>query len=285
MKFNSHAGHGKQDSKSCGASKIVKESVENRFLNEEVINLLKKEGHIVHDCTIDYPASKNDCLNKIIAKCNQNKVDLDISHHLNSGRSDLNGDGSIGGVEVWVYSKTSKAYEPAVRVCKELEKLGFKNRGVKIKPDYSILKNTNSPAMIIEYFFVDDKDDCNLYNKLGYKSLAKAVVQGILNKEINTDNTNVINANNTTTTKYTNCILYGNDIDKVSAEVLGWAKNDCIVKNVKDHIAWEGSNLFVIGGSAKNELEKMNTGENYASIVGTNRFDTVIQVLKILGKL
>ena len=29
----------------------------------------------------------------------------------------------------------------------------------------------------------------------------------------------------------------------------------------------------------------MNTGENYASIVGANRFDTVIQVLKMIGKL
>lgn len=284
MKFNSHAGHGKQNSKSCGASKIVKESVENRFLNEEVINLLKKEGHLVYDCTVDYPSSKNDCLNKIIAKCNKNKVDLDISHHLNSGRGDLNGDGSIGGVEVWVHSKNSKAYEPAVRICKELEKLGFKNRGVKIKPDYAILAKTKSPAMIIEYFFVDDKDDCDLYKKLGYKALAKAVVQGISNKSINIGNTNTTSTNNTTTKKYTNCILYGNDIDKVSAEILSWAKTDCIVKHVKDHVKWEGSNLFVVGGDAKNELEKMNTGENYASIVGANRFDTVRKVLECIGK-
>ncbi len=46
----------------------------------------------------------------------------------------------------------------------------------------------------------------------------------------------------------------------------------------KDHIAWEGSNLFVVGGAAKNELEKMNTGENYASIVGANRFDNLFVV-------
>ncbi len=94
--------------------------------------------------------------------------------------------------------------------------------------------------------------------------MSKAIVEGILNKTINADNA--------TTTKYKNCILYGNDIDKVSAEVLSWAKSDCIVKNVKDHIAWEGSNLFVVGGAAKNELEKMNTGENYASIVGKRSY-------------
>ncbi|MGL5641133.1 MAG: SH3 domain-containing protein, partial [Paraclostridium sp.] len=70
-------------------------------------------------------------------------------------------------------------------ICKELEKLGFKNRGVKIDSKLQFLNRTKDEALLIEYFFVDDKDDCNLYNKLGYKALAKAVVQGILNKSIN----------------------------------------------------------------------------------------------------
>lgn len=185
MKYNNNAGHGKQDSKSCGASKIVKESVEDRLLAQEVDRLLKLYNHTVYNCTVDYPNSKQDCLDKIIALCNKNKVDLNISHHLNSGRNDSNGDGSIGGVEVWVYSKNSAAYEIALRICKELEKLGFKNRGVKIDPKLQFLKKTKDEALLIEYFFVDDKDDCNLYNRLGYKALAKAVVQGILNKTIN----------------------------------------------------------------------------------------------------
>lgn len=189
MKFNNNAGHGKQDSKSCGAGKIVKESIEDRLLAQEVDNLLKENSHTVYNCTVDYPNSKQDCLDKIIALCNKNRVDLNISHHLNSGRNDVNGDGSIGGVEVWVYSKNSKAYEIAVRICKELENLGFKNRGVKIDPKLQFLRRTKDEALLIEYFFVDDKDDCNLYNRLGYKALAKAVVQGILNKKL-TDNTN-----------------------------------------------------------------------------------------------
>lgn len=185
MKYNNNAGHGKQDSKSCGAVKIVKESVENRLLAQEVERLLKLYNHTVYNCTVDYPNSQQDCLDKIIALCNKNKVDLNISHHLNSGRNDSNGDGSIGGVEVWVYSKNSASYEIALRICKELEKSGFKNRGVKIDPKLQFLKRTKDESLLIEYFFVDDKDDCNLYNRLGYKALAKAVVQGILNKTIN----------------------------------------------------------------------------------------------------
>ena len=274
MKFNVHAGHGAQDSKSPGAVGLIKESIEDRKVKDEVISLLRKEGHTVYDCTVDYPSSQQDDLNKIIEKCNSNNVDLDISIHFNSGANDERGNGNTTGVEVLVYKLGGEAEKVAKRISNQVAKLNLKNRGVKVRNNLAYLKNTKATSLLIECCFVDDKDDVNAYN---YKTMAKAIVEGILNKTINTDNSN--------NTKYTNCILYGNDIDKVAAEILGWAKSDCIIKNVKDHIAWEGTNLFVVGGPAKNELEKMNTGENYTSIIGANRYDTVIQVLKNIGKL
>lgn len=93
---------------------------------------------------------------------------------------------------------------------------------------------------------------------------------------------NELNVNNK---KYTNCILYGNDIDKVAADIMSWGKTDCIVKNVKNHIPWESENLFTVGGSAKTELDKMNTKEKYTSIVGSDRYETVKLALKHIGKL
>lgn len=278
--LNSHAGHGKQDSKSCGTVGLVKESVENRFLNNEFIRLMKLYGKTIYDCTIDYPNSKSDCLNKIVSKCNSHKVDLDVSHHINDGRNDNVGDGKIGGVEVWVYSKNSAAYEPAKRICENLSKLGFTNRGVKFSTEYAVLAKTKSPAMIIEYFFDDDKDDHNLYKKLGYKVIAKAVVEAILNKTINdtkppaTENTK----------HYKNCVLYGNDIDKVAAEVIGWAKEDCIVKHVDNHVKWEATNLFTVGGPATEAMQKLNNGEKFGIIKGDNRYDTVRKCLEFVGK-
>ncbi len=191
--------------------------------------------------------------------------------------NDERGNGNTTGVEVLVYKLGGEAEKVSKRVVNQIAKLNLKNRGVKVRNNLAFLKNTKATSLLIECCFVDDKDDVNAYN---YKTMAKAIVEGILNKTINTDNTS-----STNNTKYTNCILYGNDIDKVSAEILSWAKSDCIIKNVKDHIAWEGTNLFVVGGPAKNEFEKMNTGENYTSIIGANRYDTVIQVLKNIGKL
>ena len=109
-KFNVHAGHGKQDSKSCGAIGLIKESIENRLVKDEVIKLLKAEGHTVYDCTVDYPDSKSDWVNKQVNNCNKNSVDLDISIHFNAGRKDQVGDGKTGGVVVLVvlYKPVSK---------------------------------------------------------------------------------------------------------------------------------------------------------------------------------
>ena len=76
-----------------------------------------------------------------------------------------------------MYSAISAAKPAAERVAKEIEALGFKNRGVKIRTDLYVLRRTNSPAMLIECCFVDDKDDVELYD---YKEMAAAIVDGIL---------------------------------------------------------------------------------------------------------
>jgi N-acetylmuramoyl-L-alanine amidase len=75
-----------------------------------------------------------------------------------------------------VYSENSKSKTYAERTCNAIAELGFRNRGVKCRPDLYVLKNTKAPAMLIECCFVDDKDDVALYD---YKSMASAIVYGI----------------------------------------------------------------------------------------------------------
>ncbi len=182
-KFNVHAGHGKQDSKSCGAIGLIKESVENRLVKDEVIRLLKAEGHTVYDCTVDYPDSKSDCVNKQVANCNKNTVDLDISIHFNSGRKDATGDNKTGGVEVLVANTTGTKQNYAKRVCASIAKLGYTNRGVKVTTSLGYLNRVRNQCILIECCFVDDFDDIKKYN---YKTIAKAIVEGILDKTIST---------------------------------------------------------------------------------------------------
>ena len=183
MKINIHAGHGARGSKSCGAIGLICESTENRKVKDECIRLFKEdeEDHTIYDCTVDYPNSKSDCLNKIVALCNRNKVDLDVSIHFNSGANDKNGNNKSCGVEVYVHNSNSPSYPYAKRIVDNISALGFANRGVKINPELTVLKKTNSPAILIECCFVDDADDVKQYN---YKTMAKAIVEGILNKKI-----------------------------------------------------------------------------------------------------
>ena len=158
----------------------MQESVEDRIVKDEVIRLLRAEGNTAYDCTCDENTTQTGCLNKIIAKCNAHKVDGDYSIHLNSGRNDYHGDTKTGGVEVIIYDDTMK--EVAERICANIAtELGIRNRGVKYNKSLLVLKKTVSPAFLIECCFVDDADDAKAWDA---KRCAKAIVRGILNKEI-----------------------------------------------------------------------------------------------------
>lgn len=179
MRYNVHAGHNPDGKVACGAVGLIKESTEARKVKDEVIRLLKQEGHTVFDTTVDNGTNANDVLVKIVKKCNTNKVDLDISIHFNSGAKDLTGNGTTTGVEVFGYDTKQKSI--GERICSNISKLGYKNRGFKVNSNLYVLRNTYSQALLIECCFVDDKDDVNKYN---YKTMAKAIVEGILNKTI-----------------------------------------------------------------------------------------------------
>ncbi len=181
MRINVHAGHNPAGKVACGAVGLINESTENRMVKDEVIGQLRQLGHTVYDCTVDNGTGQADVLKKIVAKCNAHAVDLDVSIHFNSGAADEKGNGKTTGVEVLLYSSDSKAYNWAERVCKAIASVGFKNRGLKYRPDLYVLKNTAAPAMLIECCFVDDRDDVQLYD---YRSMASAIVFGITGQRV-----------------------------------------------------------------------------------------------------
>lgn len=182
MRFTVHAGHNPDNKVACGAIGLIKESTENRNVKNEVIRLLKEEGHTVYDCTVENGTSVSDIVNKQVSKMNSySDIDLHISIHFNSGANDKTGNGKSTGVEVLVYNTSGTKYDTAKRICSKIEGLGYKNRGVKVRNDLGVLSKTKAQALLVECCFVDDKDDIDLYN---YKRIAKAIVEGVLNKTI-----------------------------------------------------------------------------------------------------
>ena len=176
MKINVHAGHTKQSGNAPGASGIVHESVEDRKIANEVIRLLKGRGHKVYKCTAN-GSSARDNLQRIVKKCNKRAVDLDVSIHLNCYNKQAHG------TETLIFSSESKAKPYARRIDANLAALGFTDRGVKVRSDLYVLHWTNAPALLIETFFCDNRMDCDLYKKLGYKKIAKAIADGIAPKK------------------------------------------------------------------------------------------------------
>ena len=233
MKFNISAGHNPDGKVACGAVGLIKESTEARKVKDKVIQYLRKAGHTAYDCTCENGTSKNDVLKKIVSKCNSNNVDLDVSIHFNSNAKDLSGDGKSKGVEVLVYSDTSKAKDEAQRICDKLAKLGFRNRGVKVRNDLWYLKHTKASSLLIETAFVDDKDDVDIYLD-NVDNIAKAIAEALINKTISSSTSKTTTTSNTTTTGslYTKT-QFIKDVQKaIKAKVDGVAGPETLSKTV-----------------------------------------------------
>ena len=181
MKINVHAGHAPDGGAGCGAVGLIKESTEARKVTAEVIELLKKLGHTVYDCTVNDNGSPATVLTKIVNKCNAHPVDLDVSIHFNSGAKDQKGNGKTTGTEVLIYSKGGASEKYAKTIADAIAGAGFKNRGVKLRPDLYFLRSTKAQALLIECCFVDDKDDVALYDA---STMAQAIVKGITGKTV-----------------------------------------------------------------------------------------------------
>ena len=182
MLINVHAGHNPYGMVACGAIGLIKESTEARAVKDRVIAQLASMGHTVCDCTCNNGTSQNDILQKIVATCNAQEADLDISIHFNAG-AQPEADGHTTGTEVYVYSVSSAAAAYAQQVVDSIAALGFRNRGVKERPSLYVLRHTQAPAMLIECCFVDDPEDVALYNA---GRIAEAIVAGITGQAVET---------------------------------------------------------------------------------------------------
>lgn len=181
MVYTIHAGHNPDGKVGCGAIGLIKESTENRKVKNELIRILRARGLEVYDATVDNGGSASDVLQKIVKKCNAHNVDLNISIHFNAGAKTKTNNKTTG-VEVWCYSRESKtAVSYAEKVCKEISKLGFTNRGVKFSKGLYVLKHTKKPTILIECCFCDDPDDVKIYD--GVK-MAEAIATAITGAKV-----------------------------------------------------------------------------------------------------
>ncbi|EQJ83071.1 N-acetylmuramoyl-L-alanine amidase family protein, partial [Clostridioides difficile P48] len=202
-----------------------------------------------------------------IPRVNNGGYDLLIELHLNAS------DGQGKGSEVLYYS--NKGLEYATRICNKLGTV-FRNRRAKLDKGLYILNSSKPTAVLIESFFCDNKEDYEKAKKLGHEGIAKLIVEGVLNKNINSEGVKQM---------YKHTIVYDGEVDKIPATVVGWGYNDgkILICDIKDYVPGQTQNLYVIGGAACEKIGTI-TKEHYTMIKGNDRFDTLYKALDFINR-
>lgn len=170
MKIVLNAGHTKSG-KGSGAVGFLNESEETRKVVSAVKRYLTGKGHEVIIVNIDKAESQSAYLYGVARKVNQHTdADLFVSVHFNAG----------GGQGCECYTWKGKKTPPAVGVCSELNKYGFRDRGVKDGSHLYVISKTKIPAVLIEVCFVDNIKDSTQYKEIGVNRIAQAITRGIL---------------------------------------------------------------------------------------------------------
>ncbi|MBD8046738.1 N-acetylmuramoyl-L-alanine amidase [Clostridium faecium] len=255
MKIAGRSGHNPY---APGASALVDETVEDRKIFLASKKYLENLNTFI-DC---YPGTMNGVdteLMRGINKANSSGAEVFYSVHLNKAYSSYNG--AIGS-EIWLHPLASQANKDrANRILKNIENLGFINRGIKYSSELAELNSTNMEAMIIECFFCEATKDVELYKRLGADTIGFAIANGI-DSRVNKEEFEV-----------DNIVIYSSDGDRAAADLLA-LKLLCptVSKSVYESKKVNAKNIYVVGGTWK-------PTSNAILLSGNDRFATMQLVL------
>lgn len=244
MKIGGRSGHNPLAAGACG---LVAETTEDRKIFLASKKYLEKY-HTFIECYPGNMPGVNEELMWGINKANDkyNTVDFFYSVHLNKAYDSYNG--AIG-AEIWLHPYCSQdTKNKANAILRNLQALGFWNRGIKYSNELAELDLTKMEAMIIECFFCEATKDVELYKKHGSDKIGLAIASGIDNrvKQINT-----INQNKNEVDIMKKIVLYVGDMDALAALYVA-QKNQCPMMKKSDfeYNKLKAENIITIGGKA-----------------------------------
>lgn len=277
MKIAVRGGH---NFLATGASALIDETTEDRKVKDSVIKYLQQLSHTVLDVTPGNMDRDSDLIYGV-NKANNWRADLFISIHFNKAYNSYTG--KIG-AECLVYSKTDNITldeQVAARIQSALDGLEFtgpnnKSRGVKEDKELYELRATKMASVIVEVCFVEATEDIALYKKLGPDKIGQVIAEAISNKKIN---------NKVEKVEYDmkNLVCYCNQVDKRAAEYLAdHLQCPCIDATLPFNYNGVAENIIAIGGNAD---PVGFSGYTTKYIAGKDRYETLKEVLKFIGKL
>ena len=106
---------------------------------------------------------------------NASGADYFISFHRNSSPNA----NQYNGVETLVFDDSGIKAQMARNVNSRLEGVGFRNIGVKERPDLTVLRRTSIPAILIEAGFINSDQDNQRFEER-FSEIAQAIADGIM---------------------------------------------------------------------------------------------------------
>lgn len=146
---------------------------------DDVLKLVLAIGEILQNSEIDVEYTRTTDIYETpfqkATEANEAGVDFFISIHRNS--SPLAN--QYMGVESLIYNLSGIKYEMAENINAQLETVGFKDLGVKARPNLVVLRRTKMPAILVEVGFINSDSDNTIFDK-NFNDIAQAIADVIL---------------------------------------------------------------------------------------------------------
>jgi N-acetylmuramoyl-L-alanine amidase len=142
-----------------------------REVGNRVIDKLRNLGKNVYDVTPKIASSVSHSLGQGTSMANSLGANLFLSIHANSVESHKG-----YGVECWVNILNSEGRKIGEEICSSISELGFYNRGLKDGKNLYEINNTRMTAVLVELCFIDNENDNEILQRIGYDDFANKIV-------------------------------------------------------------------------------------------------------------
>lgn len=162
------AGHGGRDAGACDYGRQEKDDVLQLTLDVgEALEMLS------HKVKYNRKTDEDTSMTAYIQECNDFQADLCVSIHRNGFYR------KAKGYETCIYADEGKTKILADALNAGMERIGFVNRGSKLRPDLYVLNASDMDAALLEVGFIDSREDNERFEEK-YEAIVQCIVNSIL---------------------------------------------------------------------------------------------------------